>query len=1149
MFNRRSFRAGLRLGVVALALAVLGAVLSGTAPAQAAGAPLDDDAPDMDWLTPSLAFDSQGGPHIGYWAKNLGNDPRYASWDEAQGQWNSEIVDESAWAGRYTSLVLDAADRPHMSYYDISHAALRYATWDGSQWLAQTVDSGGDVGQYQTSIAVDAAGVPYISYYDLTNADLKLAYWDAAPGQWNIQVVDAPGNVGAYSSLQLDPAGGVHISYADISHRALKVAHGRRSGSTWLWQIETVEVLAARPEYTSLALDAGGLPRVSYYDLAQADLRYAAWNALSGSWETQVVDGGGAGGDAGRFSSLALDAAGNPIISYHDTTAARLRLARWDGSRWLTDTVDVVTPMGATSLKLDAAGQPHVVYGDKDTFDLRYAFWDAAQQEWVHQIVYSEEEAGVGYYNSLELDPALNAHVSYYDKVDRDLKYARRSWNGFAWVWEVQVLDAAGRTGRYTTIRLEHAGLPRIGYLDSEELELSYAVWDGAQWTVEAVPNDYGMGRFGSMALDADDHPHFASYAQDSRGGLAYAHWDGSQWHSELVDAQELAGFSTSIAIDAAGHPHISYTDAANHVMKYARWEGSQWITQTVDTIGTAHDAHRLGTSIALDANGWPHIAYYDSAGKDLRLASWDGAGWILEAVDAEGWVGTRPSLRLDGDGHPRIGYRDQTNSALKYAAWDGTAWSLERVDDEGDAGWFLSLALEPAPPYAPHLSYMELDQGVLKYASWDGERWAIESVDGEPGEPVEILALESDQPVALGRTMHFTATVTGDEPISYTWDLGPGTRGGTDTHPTFVYSQTGTFSVTLTVHNAVSSSDTRTISVHVGPDVGDHVSLAVDGNGLPYLSYHDLTNDRLRAAHWDGAGWDVEVVDATGLGGQGSAIAVDAANRPRISYLAPVSWRLRFASWDGTAWTPEVVDWADRGTLSTAGAVDGSGVSHIGYLARGTRNLKYARQNGTQWLLQVVDSTVRAGGALSLDLDAGDRPHLSYYDRTHKDLRYAHWDGAQWLVETVDSAGDVGRTSTSLRLDAAGRPHISYFHYGQGDLRYAAWNGAAWIVQTVDSRGRVGTYSSLALDSAGRPCIAYYDETNRRLKYAAWDGAIWRVQIVDGAGDVGRYASLALDSADRPRIAYRDETHGAVKLAAWDGTRWIIQVVDGAGR
>ena len=61
------------------------------------------------------------------------------------------------------------------------------------------------------------------------------------------------------------------------------------------------------------------------------------------------------------YPSLALDAAGLPLIAYRDDNLGAVRLARFDGAAWSLETVD---PAGGShiSLALDAAGRPYDVY-------------------------------------------------------------------------------------------------------------------------------------------------------------------------------------------------------------------------------------------------------------------------------------------------------------------------------------------------------------------------------------------------------------------------------------------------------------------------------------------------------------------------------------------------------------------------------------------------------------------------------------------------------------------------------------------------------------------------------------------------------------------------------------------------------------------
>jgi len=145
--------------------------------------------------------------------------------------WEFQTVDSSGYfVGYCTSLAFDGNGYPHISYGDHStwdHVALKYASYNGTAWNIQTVDDSTDkVGDY-TSLALDAAGYPHISYYDGTpQRDLKYASYNGTA--WNLQLVDSDGDVGTYTSLALDGNGYPHISYNDWTNRDLKYASYNR---------------------------------------------------------------------------------------------------------------------------------------------------------------------------------------------------------------------------------------------------------------------------------------------------------------------------------------------------------------------------------------------------------------------------------------------------------------------------------------------------------------------------------------------------------------------------------------------------------------------------------------------------------------------------------------------------------------------------------------------------------------------------------------------------------------------------------------------------------------------------------------------------------------------------------------------------------
>jgi len=186
---------------------------------------------------------------------------------------------------------------------------------------------------------------------------------------WNIQTVDSTGDVGWYTSLALDSSGNPHISYDDLSNGNLKYAAWTGSA----WNIQTVDSAKSNLD-TSLALDSSGNPHISYLDTTNAYLKYATWTGST--WNIQTI------GLGGEYNSLALDSSGNPHISYRNTTIyGSLNYAAWTGSAWNIQTVDSSSEnVGEfTSIALDSSGNPHISYYDQINGDLKYAVLVSSQ--------------------------------------------------------------------------------------------------------------------------------------------------------------------------------------------------------------------------------------------------------------------------------------------------------------------------------------------------------------------------------------------------------------------------------------------------------------------------------------------------------------------------------------------------------------------------------------------------------------------------------------------------------------------------------------------------------------------------------------------------------------------------------------------------
>jgi PKD repeat protein len=365
--------------------------------------------------------------------------------------WQLVVVDPGGGdVGQYTSLEIDADDRPHISYYSVTDSALKYAVLSGTVWLSETVDAAGSVGLF-TSLALDANGRPHISYNDAGNGTLRYAYYVGIggdcgvthPGAWNCQTVDDTDYVGQYTSLALDQAGHPHISYYDATNLDLKYAYF--DGTSW--NIAIVDGTSDVGSHTSLALDSSGQSHISYYDgtVVNGDLKYAHQVQAgtgncgqSNDWECTLIETAGL---HGLHTSIAVDGAGVLHISYFGQNS--IRHAYWVGTggncasgTWFCESILGIgngADYGHTSLALNGAGNPCISYFDFFGDQLEYACLVGEDgdcgvtrpNQWKCEVV---DDSGMsGLYNSLAFDEAGQAGISYYDQPGGDLKYALRT--------------------------------------------------------------------------------------------------------------------------------------------------------------------------------------------------------------------------------------------------------------------------------------------------------------------------------------------------------------------------------------------------------------------------------------------------------------------------------------------------------------------------------------------------------------------------------------------------------------------------------------------------------------------------------------------------------------------------------------------------
>lgn len=697
------------------------------------------------------------------------------------------------------------------------------------------------------------------------------------------------------------------------------------------------------------------------------------------SWLTETVD------TAERYANMSsrsasLDSNGNAGIAFG---SQKLYLARQSGSNWTVSIVDASFGVGAyASLDFDGSNAPHISYYDSVNGQLKYAVF--RNNAWTIETVTAAGNAGanVGLYTSIAVDSNNRPRISYYDSTFQELAYIYKDSNNN---WIKNVVNSVGPVGKHTSLALDRNGGPHISYWNEGDNALMYARISNNQWVnvfVDAgTPGDPwefgGVGLYSSIAVDVQNTVHI-SYYNGLTGNLLYAKGSGSTFSSDIVlhITGKRLGLFSSIALDNNRNPRISAFVETDDDLIYTELTDDGWETTWVETDGRVG----LYTSLAVNpVNNRPTISYYDFGNNSLKVAVRGGSDWTLRTLATAGSTGAYNSLALDAGDNPHIAYYDESSTALRYARWTGSAWQRWELDSQGIAGLYATLALD-SNDYA-HIAYYDGAVNELRYIRWTGTAWSgIQVVD---------------------------------------------TNG----------------------------------------DVGKYASIAVDLSNNPHISYLDSTNRVLKYAYWNGTTWVTQVVDNSGDVGYFTSLKFDASGAPHIAYFDESNDRLKYAYYASGGWQYEIID--GLGSMGTYASlvIDHAGVSHVSYydftpgLSAG--RLKYAVRTGTTWNAVVVDGEPDP----PLAANAPNEPDIPD------------------IVDAVSITGGVG-LFTSIAVDSANQPYISYYDDENDDLKYAFISPSGWQSRPVYTLGNVGLFTSIAVGSDELPRISFQDATERQLNY-----------------------------------------------------------------
>lgn len=318
-----------------------------------------------------------------------------------------------------------------------------------------------------------------------------------------------------------------------------------------------------------------------------------------------------------------------------------------------------------------------------------------------------------------------------------------------------------------------------------------------------------------------------------------------------MITDVALYGAYTSVALDSNDLVHISYSMDGDLIYAHQYRVGNDigWLTTTVITGNTMH------SSLALDANDRPYIAYYDATTENLCWAwSPTGSSWYTGTRNTPGvGDGFHPSAVMR-NGILHIAYLNYTTSNIEYIEiLPGGGFPPAPDVVAGTAALHGDISLALRSDALPRISYVT-SSGTLIYLRYTGTVWDSDEIDGSPTQAMGMcnsLALNAENEA---RIAYFDATNEDLRHISYLL-LGWGS-------PTIVDDNSGS--------------------------VCD-ISLVLDEEDQSHILYHqgDITGSLRYARQQNGSGWLFETVDgpATNCGKSG-ALALDSSGRPHVTYF-----------------------------------------------------------------------------------------------------------------------------------------------------------------------------------------------------------------------------------------------------------------------
>lgn len=337
------------------------------------------------------------------------------------------------------------------------------------------------------------------------------------------------------------------------------------------------------------------------------------------------------------------------------------------GGRTIVDETTTETGLHS-SLLIDENGSPMIAYFDKTDRMVKLALCDDAVCG-NPQIVVVDDDGAIGQFPSMVVNAEGNPIISYYDMTGKSLKLAFCQDPVCSTRSYVSIVDPTSeKYGEYSSLQLDSQGIPVVSYFDADNENLNLVVCEDPQcatYTTTVVDDSEEVGKSTSLALTDQDVPVISYFDDENEYLKAAICQDPTCTEAPTIrffaSGEAESGEFNALALDDQDRPIIAYqyhNDAAEAVRGAAMIlfctdrQCSDVTNVTIeDKRGSVMGSHM---TMALTSDGRPVLAYWDDAGRQVKVAICKDAqcsGTRTRRVRFD-WGLQYISVALDGEDH-----------------------------------------------------------------------------------------------------------------------------------------------------------------------------------------------------------------------------------------------------------------------------------------------------------------------------------------------------------------------------------------------------------------------------------------------------------------------------------------------------------------